>query len=279
MIKIVADTLACLPENVIKKYNIPIISQNINFGNNSFRENIDLFIDEFYEKLNASSEIPTTAAPYPADYIKLFEKLLPLHETILIISPTAKMSGTFASASLARKEFPSADIRIIDTNLIASSLGTVVEQACIWAEQGLSADEIEEKALELSSRNKTYFYVDTLEYLARGGRIGGAKALMGSMLQVKPILCIENGQIDQYESIRTRKKAIQRFKDIIHEQCPKKNESLITLMHADVEEEALLIKKELEKEFNIEDIYLTNVPPAVVTHAGPGVFAVGFFTD
>lgn len=279
MVKIIADTLACLPENVIKKYNIPIISQNINFGNDSYRENIDLQIDEFYEKLRSSAEIPTTAAPYPADYIKLFEELTPLKETILIISPTAKMSGTFASASLARKEFPTCDIRVIDTNLIASPLGTVVEQTCIWAEQGLSADEIEQKVLALSAKNKTYFYVDTLEYLARGGRIGGAKALMGSMLQVKPILCIENGQIDQYESIRTRKKALLRFKEIIHEQCPKNKESLITLMHADVEEEALEIKKQLEQELGIEDIYLTNVPPAVVTHAGPGVFAVGFFTD
>jgi DegV family protein with EDD domain len=279
MVKIIADTLACLPEKVIKKYNIPVISQNINFGNDSYRENIDLQIDEFYKKLRASTDLPTTAAPYPADYIKLFEELVPLNEAILIISPTAKMSGTFASASLARKEFPASDIRVIDTNIIASPLGTIVEQACIWAEQGLSADEIEENVLELSSRNKTYFYVDTLDYLARGGRIGGAKALMGSMLQVKPILCIENGQIDQYESIRTRKKALQRFKEIIHTQCPKAQESLITLMHADVEEEAMEIKHELEKELGIDDIYLTNVPPAVVTHAGPGVFAVGFFVD
>lgn len=279
MVKIIADTLACLPAEVITRYKIPVISQNINFGNDSYRENIDINIEEFYTKLNESDKIPTTAAPYPADYIKLFEKLAPQNESIIIISPTAKMSGTFASASLARKEFPLSDIRVIDTQIIASPLGSIVEQACIWAEQGDSADEIEMKVIELASRNKTYFYVNTLEYLARGGRIGGARVLMGNMLQVKPILTVKNGMIDQFESIRTRKKAIQRYKEIILEECPKNEHSLITLMHANVEEEATIIKQELEKELGIPNIYLTNVPPAIVTHAGPGIFAVGFFTE
>lgn len=278
MVKIIAETLACLPKEIIERYQIPIVSQNIIFGNESFRENIDMNADQFMEKLFNSVAFPTTAAPSPADYIKLFEKYVPQNEPVLCICPTEKMNGTVAAATLASKEFPSADIRVIDTKLIATSLGTVVEKACIWAEEDKSIDEIELLIHQFCARNKTYFYVETLDYLARDGRIGSGNALLGGLLQMKPILTINNGRMEAHDKIRTHKKAIEQFKDLILEDYPRGEEGFLTLMHADVEEEAKKIKAELEEKLGIKNVYLTNVPPAIITRAGPGIFAAGFFT-
>ena len=135
------------------------------------------------------------------------------------------------------------------------------------------------KILEWIPRQRTYFLVDTLEYLQKGGRIGGAKALLGEMLQIKPILVLQNGQVEAFEQQRTKRRALQRLTEIVEEQCPHSPESHLCVMHADAEAVARRLASDLQSRIGLDQIPIYELPPAIVVHAGPGVLAVGFFTS
>jgi DegV family protein with EDD domain len=279
MVKIIADTLACLTPEVAERYQIPVIPQVINFGDESYYEEVEMDAPTFLARLKASEELPKTAAPPPGLFTAEFERLAPLGEPILCIHPSAQVSGTVSSATAAMKEFPEANIRIIDTKVIATPLGTMVTLAAEWAEEGLDADTIEARLADLTARCRIYFMVDTLEYLARGGRIGGASALLGSMLQMKPILTFKDGQVDQYDRTRTHKRAVAQLKQLVLDQIPRDGSGHLSVMHADALDEAREIAAELKEILGLEDVPIANVPPAIVTHAGPGVLGAGFFVS
>jgi DegV family protein with EDD domain len=171
------------------------------------------------------------------------------------------------------------DVRIIDTNLIASPVATLLRLAAEWAEKGESADTIEARVKEMSARGKIYFLVDTLKYLAMGGRIGGAAALLGSVLQVKPVLTFKEGRIDTLEKVRTHKRAIDRLKQLVVDQIAPGDQGYLSIMHAAAEEQAQDLVVYFREELGLDDIPVRAVPPAVVTHGGPGVLGVGFFTE
>lgn len=279
MTKIITDTTSCFSSELANKYDIPVIPQIINFGEESFYEGTQLDNATFMQKLNLAKELPKTAAPPPELFSLEFQRLVPLGETILCIHPSAEVSGTVRSASVAAMDFPEADIRVIDTRTVSSPLGTMVNFAAEWADQGVDPDTIVARLNSLIVRCKVYFMVATLEYLARGGRIGGAAALLGGMLQVKPILAIHDGKVDQYERERTYKRALARLKEIVIEQAPLDGSAHMTVMHAGVPEEGQTLASELSALANQPVIQVFNVPPAIVTHAGPGVLGVGFFTS
>ena len=276
MVQIITDTTACLPSEAAARLQIPVIPQVINFGNDSYYEGTQMDIAEFMQRLKKSSELPKTAAPPPELFAEQFQRLAPLGEPILCIHPSAEVSGTVRSALVAAQDFPQVDIRVIDTRSIASPLGTMVQLAAGWAAEGASADSIVSRLKDLSGRCRIYFLVATLEYLARGGRIGGAAALLGSMLQVKPILRLHEGRVDQYERERTHKRALARLKQIVLEQAPHGN-AYLSVMHAANPEEGQLLAQELGQQLGQSDVPLVDVPPAIVTHGGPGILAAAFF--
>ncbi|MEW6651418.1 MAG: DegV family protein [Chloroflexota bacterium] len=229
------------------------------------------------QRLKSSPTLPKTSAPYPSLYQPYLEKMSRTGEPILIICPSKKMSGTVRSAEAAALDFPNADIRIIDTNTIGSGLGSIVRQAVAWQKAGLSADQIEQNIKEMSARNRTYFLVDTLEYLHKGGRIGAAQALVGSMLQMKPILCLKDGQVAAHSTERTRKKAMAKFLDLILAECPKSQAACVTIQHGGVPEQAETLAADLKARLGVKDIPIYYLPPAVMVHGGPGVLGVSFF--
>ncbi len=276
--KIIADTTACFSEDVRSRYDIPLVPQVINFGNESYLERVELDIDGFMRKLSMANELPKTAAPPPELFAELFKKYAPTGETILCIHPSAEVSGTIRSASVAAQDFPEADIRIIDTRTIASTLGTLITLAAEWSAAGMDADTICQRIEALSRRSRIYFMVATLDYLLKGGRIGGASALIGTLLQIKPILAFNDGKVDQYERERTHKRAIARLKQLVEEQIDQTGEGYPTVLHAGVYDEARILAAELSEILSIPEIPVYNIPPAIVTHAGPGVIGVGFFT-
>ncbi len=279
MVKIITDTTACLSPEFAQRYQIPVIPQVINFGEESYLEGVNLDHATFMQKLRHSKELPKTAAPPPELFVREFERLVPLGEPILCIHPSTEVSGTFRSATVAARDFPQADIRIIDTRLIASPLGSIVEQAALWAAEGDSIDEVVEKVERLMPQARVYFLVASLDYLAKGGRIGNASALLGSVLQIKPILTVRNGKVDQYEKERTHKRAMNRLVEIVCEQSNGNHQNMVTVMHADAAQEARSLAMELQKRLNIAVTpAITTVPPAIITHAGPGILAVSFFT-
>lgn len=277
MVKIITDTTACLPTTIANKYDIPVIPQIIHFGEASYYEGIDMDTAMFMSRLRTSRVIPKTAAPTPEMFIKEFERLLPLGEPILCIHPSTEVSGTVRSALTAAQNFPDADIRVLDTRSIGSSLGTFVQLAAEWASNGCDADTIMTRCQDLIKRARVYFLVATLEYLARGGRIGGASALLGSVLQIKPILRLNDGKVDQFEKERTHKRAIMRLMELATNQCPTEGQGYLSVMHADSEQEANALASDLQKTIHQDYIPIVNVPPAIVTHGGPGILAVAFF--
>jgi DegV family protein with EDD domain len=277
MVKIITDTTSCLSNNFAEEFDIPVIPQVINIGKDSYYEGLEIDTETFMERLKSSPELPKTAAPPPELFNEEFERLVPTGETILCIHPSAEVSGTVRSATLAAMNFPDADIRIIDTRVIASPLGSIVELAVKWALEGDSADVIVEKIEDLKRRCRVHFLVSTLEYLAKGGRIGGAASLLGSVLQIKPILTMENGKIDVYEKERTKKRAIARLKEIILNQISMDGDGYLTVMHAGNLEEGKQLAHYLGEQINQKVVPITYVPPAIITHAGPGILAAGFF--
>lgn len=279
MVRIVTDTTACLHPETARKYGIPVIPQVINFGNDSFLEGIDIDIPTFMAKLKASAELPKTAAPPPELFVEQFQKITLHGEPVLCIHPSIHVSGTVRSAQIAAAEFPGADIHVMDTGFVASPLATMVERAAEWAAAGEDIGTIRARLDEMIPRCRIYFLVATLEYLAKGGRIGGAAALLGSLLQIKPILTFQDGRVNQFEKERTHKQALARLKELAAAQIASTKEGYLTVMHAGAPEQGHALAEELCARLRLTTVPVHDMPPAIVTHGGPGVLGVGFFTD
>lgn len=283
MVKIIADTTSCLSESFAGSYHIPIIPQVIIFDEESYLEGLELSHASFMEKLRTAKELPKTAAPPPELFVKAFEQLAPAKEPILCILPSAEVSGTVRSATVGlhmalEQGMEDLDVRIIDTRLIASPVGSLIQLAAEWAAKGDSVEVIQTRVTDMSQHCKIYFMVPTLKYLAKGGRIGGAAALLGSMLNVKPILTITDGQVDAFEKVRTHKRAIERLKQLVNDQIAPDKRGYLSIMHAEAEVDAQELAEYFSQHLHLPDIPIRAVPPAIVTHAGPGVLGVGFFT-
>lgn len=277
MIKIVADTTSGLPHEMLKKLDIPLIPQIVCFGEDSYRDDTEIDTATFLQKLKSSPELPTTAAPPPQFYNPVFKQALKDGDQVIVIAPSAKVSGTVRSAEIAAQDFPNLTVHVVDTQTVAGNLASLVLLAHKWAHENMSADAIVKRLHEWIPRGRVYFLVDTLEYLQKGGRIGGAKALLGELLQVKPILCLHDGQAEPYEQQRTKRRALARLLEIIEEQCPKNSDANLCVMQADAMEEAKKLAADLRDMLNLAVIPIYELPPAIVVHAGPGVMAVGFF--
>ena len=279
MINIITDTTSGLPIEVSDRYHIPVIPQIINFGNKSFYEGVDIDNSTFMKMLRSSKELPKTAAPPPELFVQELTKLVSDNGTIFCIHPSSEVSGTVRSALTAAKEFPNADIRVVDTRTIGSPIASLIQLAAEWASMGKDADTIENMLRRMIPRNRIYFLVDTLEYLAKGGRIGGATALLGSVLKIKPILALTDGRVEQYEKERTQKHAINRLFELVKSQAATKDEAYISIMHAAIPELAQEFAGRLCADFGLSSIPILDVPPAIVVHGGPGILAAAFFTD
>jgi DegV family protein with EDD domain len=229
------------------------------------------------ERLERSKDLPKTSAPPPELFVEEFGRLVPEGEPILCIHPSSELSGTVRSATVAAADFPDADIRVIDTRAIGSALATLVTLAAEWSANGLDVDAIEARIRDLIPRCRIYFLVATLEYLAKGGRIGGAAALLGSVLRVKPILTLRDGRADQFERTRTHRRAVARLKELVLEQIPGDGSGHLSVMHASAAGQAQALADDLRTRLDLPRVPILDVPPAIVTHAGPGVLAVAFF--
>ncbi len=277
MVTIVADTTAGLPRETTARLGIPLIGQIVVFGEESFRDDTEIDSATFLKRLKSAKELPKTAAPSPALYNPIYEDAKRRGDSVIVIAPSNKVSGTVRAATVAAQDFPGLDVRVVDSLSIAGNLGSLVLMAQEWAKKGADADTIVNWLNYWIGRGRIYFLVDTLEYLQKGGRIGGAKALLGELLQVKPILTIREGQVEPFEQQRTKKRAVARLVEIVEEQCPKNSGAHLCVMQADAKDEAGLLAADLRSRMNLKDVPVYELPPAIIVHGGPGVMAVGFF--
>jgi len=279
MIKIVTDTTSTLSREYCQQHDIDVVPQIIRFGEETFLEGVEIDEPEFLQRLKSSAQLPATAAPAPGQFDDAYRQAAERGYPILSIHPSAEVSATVASATVTRNVYAAADIRVIDMRTIAGCLGEAIKQAVEWRAAGRTVDQIEADLRSLIPRSRTYFLVATLEYLRRNGRIGGASSLIGSVLQIKPILQLSNGRVEPLDKVRTHQKALERLKELILTECPRTPGARLSVMHADAVEDAQRLRAELSASLGIQDIPLYSVGPAITTHAGPGTLAVGFFAE
>lgn len=277
MIHIVTDSTSGLPAGQAAQHHIPVIPQVIMFGDESYLEGVEMDQATFLRRLRAAKDLPKTAAPSPGLFVEHFQRLAKPGDTVLCIHPSAELSGTVRSALTAAADFPDADIRVLDTRTIAGPLATLVLLAARWAAQGKDADAIMADLQAMIARSHIYFLVDTLEYLQKGGRIGGAAALIGSVLQVKPILELRDGRVEPLERERTQRKALARLKELVLERTARGPDSHLSVLHAGAPEIAQALADDLGRQIAIPEVMIMDLTPAIVTHAGPGMVGVGFF--
>lgn len=276
---IVADTTCGLPRDLLAQRGIPLIPQVVIFGDDAYHDDKELDTAMFLQKLKASATLPKTAAPESPLYYSVFKEAQVKREGVIVIAPSAKVSGTVRSAEIAAQEFPGLDVRMVDSLTLSCNLGSMVLVADDMAKAGNSTDEIEAKIREMIPRGRIFFVVDTLEYLAKGGRIGGAKKLLAKLLEIKPILTIRDGQVEPFEQQRTKKRAMARLAEVVEELCPGTAESYLSVVQVEAELEAQVFVAELCNRVSVPDIPIYELPPAIVVHGGPRTMGVGFFVE
>jgi DegV family protein with EDD domain len=279
MTVIVTDTTCGLPRDLLVSRGIPFVPQVVMFGEQSYHDEGELDTAAFLNKLKASPTLPKTAAPEPTLYHPIFQSAMHKKETVIVLAPSEKLSGTVRSAQTAAQDFAGLDVRIIDTQTVSCNLGSLVLEAQAMAQAGKTPDEIVRHIEEMIPRGRLYFVVDTLEYLAKGGRIGGAKALLGELIQIKPVLAIRAGQAVAYEQPRTRKRSLMRLEEIVESQCPKSVEAHLAVIQVAAEEEARTLAAHLKARMGLTSVPIYQLPPAIVVHGGPGAIGVGFFVE
>lgn len=277
MIKIIADTTCGIPVATLKAAGIEVLPQIITFGNDSYRDDTELDTATFLSKLRKAKELPKTAAPPHSLYTPIYEKILNAGDSALVITPSAEVSGTYRSAMIAAKEFDTDRIQIVDTRTIAGGLGSIVLQAQKWSNEGIGMEELVSKVQSMLKREYAFFIVPTLDYLLKGGRIGGAANLVGTLLKIVPILTVDDSKVATFEKVRTLRQAKKRFINLIFEACKNNPDPHLSISHCDNIKGARELKSAVEKQLRIKDIPIYLVPPAIVVHAGPDLLSMSCF--
>lgn len=277
MVHIITDTTSGLPADIAARYDIPVIPQIITFGQESFLDCEEMDSKMFMERLASSDVLPKTAAPPPEMFAKHLQRFAADGQPILCIHPSAKVSGTVRSATVAKQQFPNADIRVMDTLAVGGPLAWMVIRAAEWASQGSNADTIWGRLEAMIPEVRLYFTVDTLEYLQRGGRIGGAKALVGNLLHIRPVLTLREGQVEPLINERTRKRALQHIMGLAAQEAPRDRDPMFSVMHAGAPDVAEQMAAGIRAEFGNVNVMVMNLAPVIVVHGGPGTVGLGYF--
>ena len=277
MIHIIADTTCGVPLAVLEAAGISYVPQIITFNHTAYRDDYEITTESFLQKLSESKDLPGTAAPPPALYHPIFEEHLSKGETLLVIAPSQKMSGTYRSALVAAAEFNSDQIHVVDTETIAGGLGSIVLQAKALADGGMEIEALKAYIRNMAQRERAYFLVPTLEYLFKGGRIGRASRLIGTLLQIKPILTIRDGEVDTFDKVRTYKQAIANIEELIIAICQNNPQAHLSISQCGAEAEAQRLAERFQSILNGIAIPIFTVPPAIVVHTGPGLITASAF--
>lgn len=278
-IAFVTDSTAGLPADQIEKYNVSVVPLQVIFGTQVFRDGIDLTQDEFFRRLKEAKTLPTTSQPTTGDFEATYKQLLddPNVDSIISVHISSKLSGTYsASQQAAERVGGSKKISIIDTLTIYMCEGLMVINGARAAEQGKSHDEIVAMLEAMKSKTRLLVVLHTLEYLHRGGRIGGAQTLVGNLLNVKPILHIKDGQVEPLERVRTHRKAMERVVEIGIETMQGRP-CQVSVGHAQASEDASILSRMINEKMNVTEEFGSDLGPVISTHTGPGVLGFVYY--
>ena len=275
-IAFVTDSTAYIPKDLLQKYPISVAPQVLIWGDEVFEDGVDIQPGEFYTRLKQAKIMPTTSQVSPKSFKDIFDRRLEEGYQVLAILVSEKFSGTLASAIQARELLPGAPIEIVNSRTTAMAMGFHVLAAARAAADGASLADC--KAIAEKGRDHTgvIFAVDTLEFLHRGGRIGGAARLFGTALNMKPILEVTGGRVEAIERVRTRSKSLNRLVELVEERIAGRQPVHLATLHANAPEDAKTILKDTSDKVNAVESIFSEVSPVVGTHTGPGTVGIAF---
>jgi DegV family protein with EDD domain len=276
---IVTDSSPNIPDHIIKELGIHVVPLTVIWGEESYYDGVDITNTEFYNRLETAKVMPSTSQPSVADFEVLFRSLYQDGYEILAILLTEALSGTISSATQAKKMLPEATIEIVNSRTLAMAHGFHVLAAARAAKNGASLAECKRIAEDARDRSGVIFVLDTLEFLHRGGRIGSAKRFVGTLLNVKPILAIEDGVIVTLDQVRTQKKALEAIVDLIVERTEGHKTIRLATLHANNPETAQFILDEAAKRLTLMESVFSELSPVLGTHAGPGAVGLAYLVD
>ena len=275
-VHLVCDSTADLDPEFRAAHDVRVVPLKVIFGDDTFADGVDLTADAFYARLAAPGPFPRTSQPTPTEFEAVFRELGADGAPIVCTTISSDLSGTYASATQARAALPDLDIRVIDTRSVAPGHYAAVREAARVAERGGSADQTVAAIEAVRDSIRVLFTVETLEYLRRGGRIGGARAMLGSMLDIKPVLEIRGGVIEPVARVRTYPRAIDRVVDEFSRAAREWGGAELIVAHADRPEIAAALVERMRPQAS-EPPALTVVGPVIGCHSGPGAIGVGFY--
>ncbi len=277
-IAVVTDSTTYLPPDLIKKYNISIAPQVLIWGEETFKDGVDIQSQEFFTRLKTAKVMPTTSQVAVVSFQEIFQDLINKDFDVLALLVSSKLSGTVQSAMQAKDLMSTAGekVHVIDSQSVAMALGFQVLTVARAIESGATLSEARALAEKLHEYTGVFFAVDTLEFLHRGGRIGGAQRFLGTMLNMKPILAIQDGRVEGIERIRTKSKAHDRVLEMVVEKTKGKSPIRLATLHANAAEDAKALLARAEQALKPIESVFTEVSPTVGTHAGPGTVGLAF---
>lgn len=278
MIRIITDSTCEAPPALLSHPRVTVVPLYVIFGQDSYRDNVDMTREQFWAYLPKSNVLPTTSQATPAQFEAPFRAFTDGGDEIVAITLSAKLSRTYESALVAREALPGAPISVVDSRSISVGLGLMLEVAVEMAEAGASRADITARLEQMRDQVRILFALQTLEYLQRGGRIGKAQAFVGTLLQFKPLLSITEGEVHPAARVRSMSKAIETMQDLLLQQVPARGANVrIGITHANAADTAAEIATVLGKQFATARIFTCTLGPVIGTHVGPGTVGAAVY--
>jgi DegV family protein with EDD domain len=273
---IVTDSTAYIPAALVQKHGIKVAPLSLIWGNESYHDGTEITPPEFYKRLTTAKVMPSTSQTTPGEFKNIFAPIVEAGDSVLAVLISSKLSGTVDSAVQAKAAMPGASIEIVDTLSTAMALGYIALAAARAANDGANLADAAAAARKAVDCSGVIFIVDTLEFLRRGGRIGGAAAFLGTAMNLKPILTLHEGKLEAVDKVRTKRKATERMLDIVEERIGTRRPLRIATLQAAAEEEAKQLLETAGKRFKPEESVFSEVSPVIGTHVGPGTIGLAW---
>ena len=279
-VAVITDSTAYIPQDLVEEYNIIVLPQILIWNGDTMQDGVDIQPTEFYQRLEQADEIPTTSQVTIKSFKDAYHRLTEEGYDILNVLISDELSGTLDSAAQALEFCPEAHVETVNSKNVAMSLGFIVLQAAKAAAEGATLEECKQIAEETKDRVGVIFAVDTLEFLHKGGRIGGATRFLGTALKLKPILEVTGGRVEAIERVRTSKKAHHRLVELLEERTQQYDAIQVASLHANALEDAEALLADAQKHVNnITKTVFSQVSPVVGTHAGPGTVGLAYYAE
>ncbi len=278
-IALVTDSTAYLPKDVLDKYNVYVIPLSVVFENDSYREGVDITTADFYKKVKTEENLPTTSQPAIGELVNLYESLSKDYDAIISIHISKGLSGTFEASQTAGKMVENIQVYSIDSTITTIPQGFLVMEAGEMIKEGIKVEEIIDVLKSYTKNMTAYFMVADLSHLQRGGRLSGAQKIVGSLLNIKPVLHITDGQIKPFEKIRSKKKALKRILSLLEQDALNKTIKKVAFIHANNEEGALELERAFKDKYPHIETYISYFGPVIGTHLGEGALGATWYYE